>query len=266
MTSKSEHSTSWRHPLIQSCLSPIHLSQSALMVPGAPPPPCQGSRFGGKVVETDSKQAKRKKKKKTQVNFKQARGRGGQVQDSPGPRAAATPSDKVSGDLRVGLLSWREGPQAGGPLSSLGLRNSGLPQTTDPQPHPSGQPMSSWGWEPEDGARGCAEKRGHPAGARRRDRLLRPLACSAVAPGRRTQPAGRWAGGSAAKQLSALPGLLLVAKAGTGAQKLKGWPRRHQWQPITGALSARSPITTRRRTPVQSHSSIWSLNQSEHEI
>lgn len=116
------------------------------------------------------------------------------MQDSPGPRAAATPSDKVSGDLRVGLLSWREGPQAGGPLSSLGLRNSGLPQTTDPQPHPSGQPMSSWGWEPEDGARGCAEKRGHPAGARRRDRLLRPLACSAVAPGRRAQPAGRWAG------------------------------------------------------------------------
>lgn len=223
-------------------------------------------------METDSKQAKRKKQNTSKFQAG-TWGRGGQVQDSPtpagpGPRAAATPSDKVSGDLRgrVGLLSWREGPQAGGPPSLLGLRNSGLPQTTDPQPHPSGQPMSSWGWEPEDRARGCAEKRGHPAGARRRDRLLRPLPCSAVAPGRRAQPAGRWAGGSAANQLCALPGLLLVAKAGTGAQKLKGWPRRHQWQPITGALSARSPITTRRRTPVQSHSSIWSLNQSEHEI
>lgn len=65
--------------------------------------------FGGKVVETDSKQAKRKKKKKknkakTQVNVKQApRAEAGRCRTlppgaGPGPRAAATPSDKVSGD------------------------------------------------------------------------------------------------------------------------------------------------------------------------
>lgn len=190
----------------------------------------------------------------------------------PGPRAAATPSDEVSGDLwdRVGLLSRREGPQAGGAAELTGgLGNSGLSDHKPTAP-PLGSANVLLGLGARRGGKGLCREAWPPGGSQAPGltSLSPRLFCGC--PGAqgttlRAQPAGRRAGGSTAKQLCALPGLLLVAKAGTGAQKLKGWPRRHQWQPITGAHSARSPITTRRCTSVQSHSSTWSLNQSEQE-
>lgn len=155
------------------------------------------AHFRGKVVETDSKQAKRKKQNKYISSRHPGQRWAGAGLSHPGwvlaPGRQPLLRMRSQGIYGIGwgCCPGGKAPRRAGLLSLLVDSATLGFQTTNPQPHPLGQPMSSWGWEPEEGARGCAEKRGHPAGARRRDLLLCPLACSAAAPGRRAQPSGR---------------------------------------------------------------------------